>query len=270
MATPTRRKLIQFILAGLALFLIGALLYPVAYSMYRAYKDSLPPNPERAFPYKEIRIGVDASFPPFAVDNGQSMYGLDIDLGNAIGDEIGFPVRFVNMGFDGLYDSVIADQVDIVISALRVDPSRMAEVRYTQHYFDNGLVLVTPSGSPITMMEFMEGYRIAYEFGSIADAEVRSWEQRIGRMQHMPYELPQYALDAVRLEYADATLVDATSYQLYLRDHPNWDSQHTYITHEVYAVVVRIDRLDTWKMVNFAIQSLKESGELGKIIASWL
>jgi len=270
MATPSRRQFFQLIFAGVVLCVIGIFTVSAGYSMYKAYKASLPPDPERAFPYQEIRIGVDASFPPFAVDNGESMYGLDIDLGNAIGQQLGFPVRFVNMGFDGLYDSVIADQVDIVISALQVDPSRMAEVRYTQHYFDDGLVLVTPAGSPITMMEFMEGYRIAYEFGSLADAETRSWEQRIGRMQHMPYELPQYALDAVRLEQADAALVDATSYHLYLHDHPEWATQYRYITHEVYAVAARIDRLDTWKMVNFALQSLKESGELAKIIANWL
>ncbi len=270
MATPSRRKLFKLIFAGVILFVIGIFALSVAYSMYKAYKASLPPDPDIAFPYQEIRIGVDASFPPFAVDNGESMYGLDIDLGNAIGEQIGFPVRFVNMGFDGLYDSVIADQVDIVISALRIDPSRMAEVRYTQHYFDDGLVLVTLTESPITMMEFMEGYRIAYEFGSLADAEVRIWEQRIGHMEHRPYELPQYALDAVRLEHADAALVDATSYLLYLREHPDWNSKQRYITHEVYAVATRIDRLDTWKMVNFAIQSLKESGELAKIIADWL
>ena len=270
MATPSRKRFFQLIFAGVVLFVVGIFALSVAYSMYKAYKASLPPDPDRAFPYQEIRIGVDASFPPFAVDNGESVYGLDIDLGYAIGEQIGFPVQFVNMGFDGLYDSVIANQVDIVISALRVDPSRMAEVRYTQHYFDDGLVLVTLADSPITMMEFMEGYRIAYEFGSIADAEVRIWEQRIGRMEHKPYELPQFALDAVRLEHADAALVDATSYRLYLRENPNWEAQHRYITQEVYAVAVRIDRLDTWKMVNFAIQSLKESGELDRIIADWL
>ena len=270
MAPPARRKLIRLTVAGVVLSVSGVLLLSFAYRMYKSYKASLPPDPDRAFPYEEIRIGVDASFPPFAVDNGQSMYGLDIDLGNAIGEELGFPVRFVNVGFDGLYDSVIADQVDIVISALRVDPSRMAEVRYTQHYFDNGLVLVTPEGSPITMMEFMKGYRIAYEFGSVADAEVRYWDRRIGQMQHMPYELPTYALDAVRLEQADAALVDATSYRLYRRDHPDWKAQYRYITQEVYAIAVRIDRLDTWKMVNSALQTLKERGELAKIIATWL
>ena len=64
-----------------------------------------------------MRIGVDASYPPFAVATADDLFGLDIDLGSALGERLGIPVRFVNMGFDGLYDSLRADQVDVVISA---------------------------------------------------------------------------------------------------------------------------------------------------------
>ncbi len=268
MASTTRRK--QRRLAFFTLFccMIGSGI--IAGWTVRDNLINRPINPQYAFPHGEIRIGVDASYPPFAVDDGTSLWGLDIDLGNVIAEDIGMPVRFVNMGFDGLYDSVIADQVDMVISALQVDLTRTADVIYTQHYFDAGLVLVTPAGSPITMMEFMQGYRVAYEFGSVADAEVREWEKRIGRMRHQPYELPEYALDAVRLEQSDAALVDNTSYRLYLRDHPEWQSQYRYVTTEVYAIAIRTDRLNAWKLVNHALTTLKESGELATIIAKWL
>lgn len=268
MASTTRRKRTRLALFTLFCCLVGAGI--IGAVTVRNYLINRPIKPQYAFPHGEIRIGVDASFPPFAVDDGTSLWGLDIDLGKAIAEDIGMPVRFVNMGFDGLYDSVIADQVDMVISALQVDLTRTAEVRYTQHYFDAGLVLVTPEGSPITMMEFMQGYRIAYEFGSVADAEVRDWEKRIGRMQHRPYELPEYALDAVRLDHADAALVDNTSYRLYLRNHPNWETQRQRVTTEVYAIAIRIDRLNAWKLVNHALTTLKESGELATIIDKWL
>lgn len=268
MASSPRRVVIWTLLIGLNIWIWGLVI--VVFGIRWSRVELPPPYAYDAFPYGEIRIGVDASFPPFAVDDGQTVYGLDIDLGRAISDEIGIPVRFTNMGFDGLYDSIIADQVDMVISALRVDISRTKEVRFTQHYYDAGLVLVTPEGSPITMMEFMQGYRIAYEFGSVADAEVRAWERRIGRMQHMPYELPDYALDAVRFGQSDAALVDATSYRLYLREHPEWQSYHRYVTHEVFAIAVRVDRIPAWELVNHAIDTLKENGELDRILSKWL
>lgn len=266
-ATTNRKRIIRLSLFFAFFFTLtlGAELGLFLREVWRAR----PPLLKNAFPHGEIRIGVDASFPPFAVDNGESVYGLDIDLGHAIAAEIGMPVRFVNIGFDALYDAVTTDQVDLVISALRIDPIRMADVRYTTHYFDAGLLLVTPQDSPITMIEFMEGYAMAYEFGSLADAEVREWEKRIGRMQHRPYELPQYALDAVRFEQSDAALVDSTSYYLYQKEHPEWTPQTRFITHEFYVSAIRIDRRGTWQFINQAINTLKKSGELDKIRTKW-
>ena len=47
---------------------------------------------KQLFPYGEIRIGVDASYPPFAVATSTDMYGIDIDIGNAIGKRPGLGV----------------------------------------------------------------------------------------------------------------------------------------------------------------------------------
>src|SRR5580765_1789909 len=79
----------------------------------------LPPVKE-LFPYGEIRIGVDASYPPFEVATNSDIYGIDIDVGKVLGTRLNVPVRFINMGYDGLYDALKADQADILISALTI------------------------------------------------------------------------------------------------------------------------------------------------------
>ena len=60
------------------------------------------------------------------------MKGLDIELGEAIAAEIGLPVRFVNIGFYGLYDALRTGEVDLLIAALLVDPARTEDVRYSR------------------------------------------------------------------------------------------------------------------------------------------
>ena len=222
------------------------------------------------FPYGEMRIGVDASYPPFAVATADDLFGLEIDLGRALGDRLGIPVRFINMGFDGLYDSLRADQVDVVISALLVDPSRTGDVLYTDPYFNAGLVLVSDTGSNLNAMTNMSGHALAYEFGSEADIVARTWLRRIPVFDTRPYELPKYALDAARLNQADAALVDAVSARLYLREHPDWKVQMHYITDSWYAAAVRIDRGQTWEAINHALQSLIADGSLQVILNRWL
>ncbi|MDQ7036967.1 MAG: ABC transporter substrate-binding protein [Anaerolineae bacterium] len=232
--------------------------------------ESRPPTREEAFPSGEMVIGVDASFPPFAVDNGAGLFGLDIDLGNALAAEMNLPVRFVNMGYDGLYDAVIDGQVDMVISALLVNPARTQEVRYTRPYFDNGLTLITTVGSPIDRMTDLPSRALALEYGSAAQAQARFWLRRLDAFEVYPYELPQYALDAVRLGEADAALVDTTTYYLYQTAHPDWQSEANRYNNAFYSIAIRIDRDATWEWVDKAVGSLQFDGRLAVIIDKWL
>jgi ABC-type amino acid transport substrate-binding protein len=237
----------------------------------RWYSVERPEPPHRLlFPYGEIRIGVDASYPPFAVATADDLFGLDIDLGGALGIRLGVPVRFVNMGYDGLYDSLKADQVDVVISALLVDPSRLGDVRYTRHYFNDGLVLVSGVNNSVESMNALPGRALAYEFGSEADQQAHLWLRRVLPFETQPYELPQFALDAVRLNRADAALVDATSARLYMREHPEWRAQYAYMTDAWYAMAVRSDRFERWVVVNEVVEALAEDGTLDAMLAKWL
>ena len=217
----------RVVLVGLSLSLIVWIwaLAGVLFAVRWSSVERPEPPPKLLFPYGEIRIGVDASYPPFAVATADDLFGLDIDLGHAIGERLGVPVRFVNMGYDGLYDSLKADQVDIVISALLVDPSRLGDVRYTRHYFNDGVVLVSAADNLVNGMNELPGRALAYEFGSEADQQAHQWLRRVLPFETQPYELPQFALDAVRLNSADVALVDATSARLYLREHPGWSAQ---------------------------------------------
>lgn len=267
-AASNRMKQItlRLLLANLCIWGAVLLLFQVRY-----WSQERPTVPGyRAFPYGEIRIGVDASVPPFAFYTDDGFAGLDIDLGYAIGTELELPVRFVPISFDGLYDAIITDQVDMVISALTINPALTADVRYTQSYFDNGLLLVTTSDSVIQDMTDLPGQRLAYEFGSRADSEVRTWSRRLESFEMRPYELPVYALDALRLNQADAALVDATAYFLYQRDHPDWQSQAQYITHNRYAIALRIDRRDAYDAVSTALESLMQSDDFRTILDTWL
>ncbi len=267
MATSARRIAISALLIIVTLWIwsLAAILLTIRWHAI--------PRPQapiyELFPYGEIRIGVDASYPPFAVATSDDLFGFEIDLGRALGHELGLPVRFVNMGFDGLYDAIKADQVDMVISTLIIDPTRTQEVRYSAPYFNNGLMLISSVDNPMTSPQQLSSARIAFEYGSTAHEEINRWARRIGQFNPMPYELPNYALDAVLLEQADAAIVDATSYLLYKRQHSDWEPHAVYLTDTLYAIAVRIDRSDRLRAINKALSGLSEQGALDTMIARW-
>jgi len=253
------------------LLISGLLLAFAAYVSVTGMVDwyeNRPPTIQEAFPTGTMVIGIDPTFPPFAVDNGQEIYGIDIDLANELADRMGVNVRFVPMGFDGLYDSLIDGQVDVVISALLLNPARTQDVRYTQPYFDNGLVLIADTAN-IQAMSDLPGNSLALEYGSNAHSESNTWIQRLEPFDLMPYELPQYALDAVRLDDADSALVDTTTYLLYQSQHPEWESQSNRVTNAYYAIAVRYDREAAWIWVNATLGGIIGDGTMQEIIERW-
>ena len=255
MAATARNRLIILILLGAGLLAARLLFRPTA-----------PPLTELL---PVLRVAVDASSPPFAVATENDLYGFEIDLARALGERLGVPVQFVSMTFDGLYDSLQADQVDIVLANVSIDPRRTNEVYYTQAYFNAGLVLVSPGEQAIESMEQLPGHSLAYEFGSAADSLARGWLRRLQPFATRPYELPTYALDAVRHKAADAALVEMATALLYLREYPDWPVSIHEQTFLPYVGAIRLDRPWLWREVDKALKDLIDDGTLATIRARW-
>lgn len=248
-------------------FLLIIALIPA--TLWLIAQEPLPPMHE-IFPAGAIRIAVDASFPPFARATDSGLEGIDIEIGNELSKRLGMPVHFINMGYDGLYDSLTKGDADITLSALLVDKMRLGDVFYSHSYFDAGLVAISANDNPLHKMEDLPGRALAYEFGSAADAEARLWSRRIAPFEHLPYELPEHAMDAVRLGQADAALVDRVSAMLYLRQYPEWEARYISVTFAPYAIAVRLDRRHVLTVVNRALIDMMKDGTLETIIKDWL
>jgi polar amino acid transport system substrate-binding protein len=232
-------------------------------------RDLILPQPP-LLPAGVLRIGVDPSSPPFAYYEGDALVGLEIDLAYALGERLGFPVQLVALGFDGLYDALRADQADVIIAALAPDAQRTADAIYSRPYFDNGLLLVSPAAALLPAMQAVAGRSLALAFGSSAHAEADRWLRRVAPFTIRPYELPVYALDAVRFNDADAALVSAADAYLYLRDHPDWQPHTAYITHAPYVAAVSSQRGRLADAIDSAIAALQDNGTLAQLTARWL
>ena len=248
--------------ARLILLLIG--LVSAALVIWLAQR-AVPPV---IFPYGELRVGVDPSSPPFAAIGENGLFGLEIDLARELGARLGLPVRFVPLGFDGLYDALKTDQVDALIAGILIDDTRLNDIHYSQPYFDAGLVLV--SSREISDMSQLPGHRLAFEFGSEADSEARTWMRRVLAFETLPYERQQDALDSVRLGDADAALVDSISTRLYLNNHSDFHAEFHQVTNAPYAIATQARRPETSVVVRATLQMMIDDGTLDAIIDYWL
>ncbi len=220
-----------------------------------------------------LRVGMDASYPPFEyVDGEGNLVGLDVDLGRELAARLGVQARFVaNLSYDGLYDALTADLVDVVISALYVDPMRMADFAYSHSYFNAGQVLVVRVGTAdIAAMGDLAGRTLAVEWGSEGDVVARQWARRLVGLTVLPCPTAEEALARVASGEADAAVVDHLSALQTIGQGAPLRTAGDMLTDEPYAIAVRREDGALLRAVNGVLTAMEEDGTLPRLRRKWL
>jgi len=214
-----------------------------------------------------LRVGMDASYPPFELWDEVGLRGYDVDLASALGREWGVEVDFENITFDGLYDALKAERVDIIISALPYDALLTQDVAYSYSYFDAGQVLVVQEETAINKIEDLNGRMVGLELGSEGDLEARRLEQRM-ILERVAYSSPQEALEALRGEKVDAAIVDAVSAYEFIGERGGLRIVQQ-VTEEPYVIAVPIKAPILLGKVNEAVVEWRETGFLEELRERW-
>ncbi len=126
-----------------------------------------------------LRVCMDASYPPFEnVDEAGRFAGLDVDLAQALAMRWGAQAQFVNIHFDGLYDALLADKCDLILSALPFDRMLTQDVLYSQSYLNAGQVLLAcATCDDLTSLDALARRSVGVELGSEGHALVRQFNR---------------------------------------------------------------------------------------------
>lgn len=222
---------------------------------------------ERIERERVLRVGMDASYPPFELWDEVGLRGYDVDLALALGMEWGVEVDFQNITFDGLYDALKVERVDIIISALPYDPLLTQDVAYSHSYFDAGQVLVVQEQTTITRIDELNGRSVGLELGSMGDLEARRLEQRMV-LERKAYSTSQEALEAVRDEKVDGAIVDSVSAYEFMREQGGLRIVQQ-VSEEPYVMAVPMKAPVLLEKVNGAIVKWREDGFLEELREKW-
>ncbi|MEZ4592831.1 MAG: ABC transporter substrate-binding protein [Chloroflexota bacterium] len=218
-----------------------------------------------------LRVGLDPTYPPFEVDEGGNLVGLDIDLANAIAEDLDLTIQFTYFGYDGLYDALATEQVDVLISALVIIPERTRDFSYSEPYFNAGEILIVPADDDtIETMADLSGKTVAVELGSLGHVEATEWAKRVADLEILTFATADEAITAVQQNNAHAALVDGVNGRLFLRDHNDLKRSPESVTVEPFALVVRSEDEQLLTMLNQSLATLQQSGHLDRIEAEWL
>jgi len=131
--------------------------------------------------WKTVRIGVDASYPPFEskAASGQ-IVGFDVDLTKALCTRMNVKCVWVEQDFDGIIPALKGKKFDAIVSSLTVTDKRREQIDFSDKLFDAPARMIARTGSPLRpTAESLKGKRVGVEQGTTQEAYAKAyWEPK--------------------------------------------------------------------------------------------
>lgn len=91
---------------------------------------------------KELKLGTNATFPPFEYVEGKDIVGFDISMGELIADDFNSKLVVVDMAFDSLIPALSSGSIDFIAAGMSVTEERKKNVDFSEPYFASEQVII--------------------------------------------------------------------------------------------------------------------------------
>jgi polar amino acid transport system substrate-binding protein len=219
----------------------------------------------------KLVIGLDAGYVPFEMLASDGSYeGYDIDLIQAVAQDMGLEAEIKNVTWDGIIPALKTGKIDAIFSGMSVTEDRKRAVAFSEPYYHVGQVVVKRKGDDrFSKWQDLNqgGIRIATQQGTTGEFAA---EREIPKAEIVRFDKVDEACLAVIQEKADAVVFDHPYLVKYVADHPDQlDGLWEPFTSEAIAVAIRKDSPKLLDAVNSTFKRLETSGELETLRDKW-
>ncbi|UBH06814.1 glutamine ABC transporter substrate-binding protein GlnH [Leucobacter sp. Psy1] len=213
-------------------------------------------------------VATDSSFVPFEFEEDGEHVGFDMDIINAIADEVGFDVNLEVTNFDGIIPGLQTGSFDIAIAGITITDERKNAVDFLNPYYKSGTRIAVPeSNDSVESIEDLAGLTVASRLGS---APLDYLAENVPDAEALPFEQLDQMYLAVEGGSADALLYDAPNVEYYI-DTTDTDLKVVGDLYEAqfYGVAVSQGNEDLVTAMNDALDTLIENGTYAEIYEEW-
>jgi len=214
-----------------------------------------------------LRIGTDATYPPFETVVDGRFEGFDIELGNALAGELGARAEWVNTSFSGVFPALLAGKFDLVMSSVTITEERRKQLAFSDPYYTAGqIVAVRADQDAVRGLDDLEGRLAAIQINTTADEVLKKRPGiRVRKLETIDLALQDLANGNVAGVVGDAP----TLRYLIRRGFPTLRVVGDLLTEEHYGIVLRPGDADLREAVNGALARLKADGRFDALHERW-
>lgn len=211
-------------------------------------------------------MATNAEFPPYEYHEGDKIVGIDVEIAQAICDELGKELVIEDMAFDAIIGAVDSGKADFGAAGMTVDPDRAKNINFTDTYAHASQVVIVKEGSDIKGVDDLEGKKIGVQLGTTGDMYAGDIEGAEIERFNKGFE----AVQSLTTGKIDAVIIDQEPAKVFVSENEGIVVLDEHFTEEDYAIVVAKDNEDLLEDINKVIAELKESGKLDEIVNKYI
>jgi polar amino acid transport system substrate-binding protein len=233
-----------------------------------------------------VQIGSDIPYKPFEyrTEDG-TLVGFDVDLAEAIFEELGREYEFVQTGFDTIIPSLNNGNFRIIMSAMTINDQRAEQVDFSDPYFIAYQTVAVLEGSDVQSVEDLRGQTVAVQKGTTGEAAAQQLQEQLdGELNIDSYDQIPGAFNALLNNQAVAVINDNAVNLQYANDRDaivmlegegvaaeEFESAPPYVTLTVerYGIAFRQDDDEFRQQVNEALNAVIASGRYAEIYTEY-
>ncbi|MBO4983742.1 MAG: transporter substrate-binding domain-containing protein [Clostridia bacterium] len=179
-----------------------------------------------------IIVHTNAFFAPFEYYDGTNIVGVDVEIMNMVGKELGKDIKFENVEFSAIIDNVQAgEKCDAGAAGITITDARKEKVAFSVPYYTSIQYVIVPANSTIAtrtgdngeyiVWEALEGKKIGTQLDTTGwiytDGEINATEDNdygyAGTLygtntEHKGFDNAQLAADGIASNIVDCVIID--------------------------------------------------------------
>ena len=156
----------------------------------------------------ELKVAIDPTYEPFTFKTADGKpTGFDVDIAEALCNEIKRKCVYVEQVWDGMIPGLQAKKYDVIISSMSITEERLQAVDFTDKYYNTPSRIVVKTGTPFTDAASLKGKKIGVLKGSTQEKYAMG-ELKTAGVSVVPYEAQDQVYLDIKSGRLDGTAAD--------------------------------------------------------------
>ncbi len=212
-----------------------------------------------------LTVASDIPYPPFEQGKPGEYTGFDIELMEAIAEEVGRTAEFQDASFETIFRDVAQGKFEAVISAATITEEREKVVDFSNPYYLSEQAILVKDGSDIKGLDDLAGETVAAQQGTTG-LELGKEKADAGELRPFP-EGPD-AINALKAGTVAAVIIDAPVAQNAV-EAGGVEIAEKVPTEESYGIAVAQGNTELLDSINEGLAAILDNGKYKTIYEKW-